>query len=183
LSFVSVKIRAMSRLLILFGFSILLAGCWSKDFQEPGRVEVQKKITDAMINQGFQRTWAATQTTLAKFPMMRKDADSTTGRAYVVTDWIRGKSDTLFHGFDSNRLPYVIRYKLTIYVTGDNRSARTRVSIKSVEQYLDDTVTAGVDVQGGLYTWIKTDSSSLKENAILEQINKLAMDPEFKPIN
>jgi hypothetical protein len=60
---------------------------------------------------------------------------------------------------------------------------RTKVTIKSVEQYLDDAVTSGVDIQGGLYTWIKTDSSSLKENSLLEQINRLAMDPEFKPIN
>ncbi|MDB5037363.1 MAG: hypothetical protein JWQ35_891 [Bacteriovoracaceae bacterium] len=175
------KLTPMSRLKIFAILStLLLSGCWSKDFQEPGRIEVKRKPTDAILNSSFTRVWAATQAALSKFSMLRKDADPSTGRAYVVTDWTRGKSDVLFHGFDVNRMPYVIRYKLFIYLASDPRSNRTRVTIKSIEQYLDDAITSGVDIQGGVYTWIKTDSSSLKENALIEQINKLSLDPQFK---
>jgi hypothetical protein len=162
-------------------FALLIAGCWSKEFQEPGRIEVPKKQTEATINAPFARVWAATQASLGKFPIVKKDMEANTGRAYVITDWVRGKSDILFHGFDVNRLPYVIRYKFHVYVVGDPRSGRSSVSIKSTEQYLDDSVTAGVDLQGGVYSWIKTESSGAKEFAILEQINKLALDPQFRP--
>ena len=166
------------RSLILFAVVLSFSGCWNKDFQEPGRIQVAKKPTEAIIGGNFQRVWAATQAALAKLPMIRKDVDASTARAYVVTDWNRGKSDVLFHGFGENRMPYVIRYKLYVYLaTG---VGGTRVTIKNIEQYMDDSITAGVDFQGGVYTWIKTESSGLKENAILEQINKLVHDPQFK---
>src|SRR5665213_1382553 len=108
----------------------IFSGCWNKDFQEPGRIEVDRKPTESSVNSNFQRVWSAAQASLAKFPLLRKDADTTTGRAYVVTDWIRGKSDMLFHGFDENRIPYIIRYKLFIYIAGESRSNRTKVTIK-----------------------------------------------------
>ncbi len=128
---------------------------------------------------GFQRTWSAVQSSMGKFPILKKDADLATGRAYIVTDWIRGKSDVLFHGFDVTRVPYVIRYKFYVYVSGS--AGRSLVKIKSVEQYLDDIVTAGVDVQGSVQTWIKTESSTLKENTLLQQVQKLVSDPKFDP--
>lgn len=170
----------MLRILLIFSFSLLSVGCWNKDYQEPGRVEIDRKSTELVIPSNFLRVWGAAQAALGKFPILKKDAEGSLAKGYMVTDWIRGKSDTLFHGFDVNRVPYVIRYKLFVYVTGENRFNQVRVSIRVVEQYLDDMVTAGVDARGGVYTWVKTESSSLKENAILEQIKKLALDPKFK---
>ncbi len=171
----------LSRVLAFAFLGLVFSGCWNKEFNEPGELEVNRKPTEGLINSNFQRVWMATQTTLGKFPMIRKEADSNTGRGYVVTDWIRGKSDVLYHGFDRNRIPYVIRYKLFVYVNSE--SGRTKVTIKNIEQYLDDSVTAGVDFQGGVYTWIRTESSTLKENTLLEQIAKLVADPQFKVEN
>jgi uncharacterized protein YggE len=159
--------------------SLFLSGCWNKNFNEPGRIEVEKQPTEAAYGSSFPKTWAAVQAVMAKFPIIKKDVDKTTGRAYIQTDWVRGKSDTLYHGFDVNRIPYVIRYKMTIYVVGASNG--TQVTIKNVEQYLDDVVTAGVDSQGSLQSWIRTESSTLKENALLQQIDKLLRDPKFKP--
>lgn len=156
--------------------SLFLVGCWNKEFNEPGRLDVDKKKTDIIIDAGFSKTWKATQQVMSKFPILKADDDQQTKRAYIVTDWVTGKSDVLYHGFDRNRVPYEIRYKLYIYLVGDARGGRTRISIKNTEQYHEDVITAGVDVQGGLYTWIKTDSSTLKEHRILEEIQKIAVD-------
>jgi hypothetical protein len=158
---------------------LALTGCWNKNYQEPGQIEVDKRPTEILISGSFQRVWSATQTVLAKFPITKRDLDQATGRAYIVTDWVRGKSDILYHGFDVNRIPYVIRYKLYVYVSGDPRGGRTKISIKNSEQYLDDAITAGVDMQGHLETWIKTETSTLKENSLLQQIDKLVRDPKF----
>lgn len=160
--------------------ALILNGCWSKNFDEPGQIDVEPRATEATFGSSFQRTWAATQAAMAKFPVNKRDADQTTGRAYMVTDWIRAKSDRLYHGFDVNRIPYVIRYKLYIYVSSDSRGGATKVSVKNTEQYLDDVVTAGVDIQGNAESWIKTESSTLKENALLVQIDKLVRDANFK---
>lgn len=165
---------------ILLGLTLTLTGCWSKNYDEPGKIEVDRRPTDLTLGGSFQRTWAATQAVVAKLPIIKRDVDAATGRAYLVTDWIRGKSDLLYHGFDVNRFPYVIRYKLYIYVMGDPRGGATRVSIKNTEQYLDDVITAGVDIQGNVDAWIKTESSTLKENALLLQIDKLVKDQNFK---
>ena len=165
----------------LLGIGLVsLSGCWNKEFNEPGRLEVEKQKTDVILSASFAKTWAAAQQVMAKFPVLKADQDKRSNRAYIVTDWIDGKSDVLYHGFERNRVPYEIRYKLYIYLVGDVRGGRTRVSIKNTEQYSDDVITAGVDVQGGLYTWIKTDSSTLKESRIIQEINKLASDPKFR---
>jgi hypothetical protein len=168
------------RLFITLGLSVILSGCWSKNFDEPGRIEVPARPTVMGMGASFQRTWGATQAVVAKLPIIKRDIDANTGRAYLVTDWIRGKSDRLYHGFDVNRMPYVIRYKLYIYIVGDVRGGNTNVTIKNTEQYLDDVITAGVDIQGNVESWIKTESSTLKENALLNQIDKLIRDPNFK---
>ena len=172
--------NAFKKLCLLGLTGLLLSGCWNKDYNEPGKISIDRAPTETVMNGSFQRVWAATQTSMAKFSIQKRDADPATGRAYLITDWTRGKSDTLYHGFDVNRVPYVIRYKLYIYVVGDTRGNRTKVTVQNVEQYLDDVVTAGVDFQGSTQTWIKTESSTLKENALLQQIEKLVKDPQFK---
>jgi len=159
---------------------VVLSGCYSKDYNEPGKIQVKSMPTEMVVPGVFQRVWAATQTVLAKFAVIQRDIDPASARAYLVTDWTRAKSDVLFHGFgDQTRVPYTIRYKLYVYLVADAQGG-TRVTINSEEQYYDDFVTAEVDPQGSIYSWITTKSSTLKENRLLTEIDKLVRDPAFK---
>jgi len=163
------------------GFVVLalcVSGCWNKEFNEPGRLEVERRPTEAVIPGAFSRVWAATQAVMAKFTIVQRDVDPNGQRAYMVTDWTRAKSDTLYHGYDVTRVPYTIRYRLYIYVLSDRGG--TRVTIKSEEQYLDDAIKAGTDFNGSLHQWITTESSTLKENKLLQEIDKLQRDVNFK---
>jgi hypothetical protein len=169
----------MIRPAILILSVFVLSGCWSRNFDEPGRVEVDKLPTEAVVPGEFERVWMATQSVMGKFTVIQRDQETETQRAYLVTDWMRGKSDTLYRGFDVTRIPYTIRYKLYIYLVGERNG--TRVTIKSEEQYLDDAVTAGVDFNGSLMQWTTTPSSTIKENRLLMEIDKLVRDPNFKP--
>lgn len=160
---------------------LLLSSCYNKEFNEPGKVDFDKKPTATVVKAGFARTWAATQRIFNRFPIERKDADQISNRAFIVTDWVRGKSDVLYSGFAEARVPYQIRYKLYVYLTQSKNGRGTQVRIQNIEQYRDDFVTAGVDVEGSIYTWIRTESSTLKENKLVNEIAKLAVDPKFQP--
>lgn len=158
-------------ILITFTLSTgFIVGCWNKDFNEPGRLEVNRQPTERIYEADFDRTWEAIQSSFSSFPIQQREVDSSSLRAYLVTDWVLGKSDILYRGFDVNRVPYQIRYRLYVYVIGGRNSARTKVTIKSIEQYKDDVVTAGVDFNGSVNTWIRTESSTLKEAKLLEDI-------------
>lgn len=170
----------MKQLSFILFSSFLLSACYSKEFQEPGRVEIEARPTNTTIAGDFSRTWAATQKIVSRFPIEQKDADPGTERAFIVTDWIEGKSDVLYSGYGRNRIPYSIRYKLYIYVIG-GRGGGTQVRLENVEQYRDDVVTAGVDFEGSINTWIRTESSTLKENRILNEIKKLVANSNFQP--
>lgn len=170
----------MREVVSLFIVVVALSGCYSKEFHEPGKISIKPMATELVMGGGFQRTWAATQAVLAKFAILQRDIDPSSARAYLVTDWTKSKSDVLYRGFgEEARIPYTIRYKLYVYLVAD-ASGGTRVTINSEEQYYDDFITAGVDPQGSLYSWITTKSSTLKENRLLTEIDKLIRDPEFK---
>ena len=162
-------------LLVTFG----LTACYNKEFNEPGKLEVDSKATEKSIPVGYDKTWAAVQSILSRFPINRRDSDDVSSRAFIVTDWVQGKSDILYHGFDDNRISYSIRYRLTVYVIGG--AMGTKIQIKNIEQYRDDVVTAGTDIDGSLFAWIRTESSTLKEARLLDEIEKLARDPKFQP--
>jgi len=140
---------------------------------------VSKKPTQRVVGASFDRTWAATQRIFTKFPILKKAAEQVSSRAYIVTDWIPGKSDILYSGYDVNRIPYQIRYKLYVYVIGTSGGRGTQVRIENVEEYREDAITAGVDIQGSLMSWIRTDSSTQKEARLLDEIEKLVKNPEF----
>jgi len=158
---------------------IFLTACYAKEFHEPGKVSIEKRPTEIEIASGFEKTWAAVEQTFSKFPIERKEEDGATSRAYLVTNWIEGKSDLLYSGYDVVRIPYTIRYKLYVYLSGN--SSRSVIRIRNIEDYKGDIVTAGVDFDGSIYTWIRTESSTLKEARLLEEIQKLATDPKFNP--
>jgi hypothetical protein len=161
--------------------SLFLSACYNKEFNEPGKISINRQATERIYEIDFSRVWAATQQVLSRFPVEQKNQEDATGRAFVVTNWIEGSSDILYSGYAENRVPYRIRYKLYIYVLGDRATGRTQVRIENVEQYRDDAVTAGVDFEGSLLTWIRTDSSTLKEARILDEIQKLVVDRSFQP--
>lgn len=140
---------------------------------------MSKKPTQRVVGASFDRTWAATQRIFTKFPILKKAAEQVSSRAYIVTDWIPGKSDILYSGYDVNRIPYQIRYKLYVYVIGTSGGRGTQVRIENVEEYREDAITAGVDIQGSLMSWIRTDSSTQKEARLLDEIEKLVKNPEF----
>jgi len=170
-------------LFALLSLSLFLTACYNKEFNEPGRINVSKRSTERLYEMQFARVWAATQQIVSRFPIENKNEDNSSARAFIVTDWIEGHSDVLYSGFAENRVPYRIRYKLYIYVLGDRNSGRTQVRIENVEQYRDDVVTAGVDFQGSVETWIRTESSTLKEAKILDEIQKLVVDRNFQSNN
>lgn len=171
----------MKFLLLSLSCSFLLVGCYNKNFNEPGQISIDQKPTKRTLGSSFDRSWASTQRIFAKFPITKKASDEVSSRAYIVTDWIKGQSDILYSGYDVNRVPYPIRYKLYVYVTGGTGGQNTQIEIKNIEQYKDDVVTAGVDFDGSLYSWIRTESSTLKEARLLDEIEKLVKNPRFNP--
>lgn len=169
----------MRKLILLSCLSFGFSACYNKNFNEPGKIEIEKQPTERIVRANFQRTWAATQRIFSRFPIEKKDSDVETSRAYLVTQWIEGKSDVLYSGYDVTRIPYNIRYKLYVYILGSG--GQSQIRIKNIEEYKDDVVTAGVDFDGSVYTWIRTESSTLKEARLLDEIQKLATDPKFDP--
>lgn len=167
------------RNLALFACVLALSSCYNKEFNEPGRVEHERRPTERIYESDFNRVWAATQKVLSRFPVAETKTEQAGAKAFIVSDWVTGKSDVLYSGYDRNRIPYIIRYKLYVYVQGGR--GRTKVTIKNVEQYKDDFVTAGTDVAGSVNTWIRTESSTLKEFQILEDIDRVIKDRNFTP--
>jgi hypothetical protein len=167
------------RTLQFLALSLVLSSCYNKEFNEPGRVEYERRPTERLYEANVQRTWAAVQKIFGRFSIAESRAESGSLKAYLVTDWITGKSDVLYSGYDRNRIPYSIRYKLYVYLQGSG--GKTKVVIKNVEQYRDDVVTAGVDFDGSIMTWVRTESSTLKEAQLLDEIQKVLTDKNFAP--
>ena len=145
-------------------------GCASKAFREP---EVSDEHTDKQIARSFSRNfsdvWDAGVATLGE----KKYAISVSKRdaGLMVTDWISGKSDRLFSGYGDTRIPYAIRFKLTVKLTLTRGGVR--VAIKNEEQYMSDAITAGADFDGSLYQWINTASSGAREASLMTALNEM----------
>jgi hypothetical protein len=167
------------RILTLSLLAVSLTACYNKEFNEPGKVSFERRPTERAFDADIRRTWAAVEKVFARFSVAESRAESGSAKAYLVTDWITGKSDVLYSGFDRSRVPYTIRYKLYVYVQGSR--GRTKITIKNVEQYRDDVITAGVDFDGSIMTWIRTESSTLKEATLLDEIQRVLEDKNFAP--
>jgi hypothetical protein len=147
-------------------FSLLLAGCASKAFREP---EVTGD-TESSVARNFQRSytdvWNAAISALGE----RKYAIAVSKRdgGLIVTDWVSGKSDRLYSGYGDTRIPYTIRFKMTLKLTPTRDGIR--VAVRNEEQYLSDAITAGTDFTGSLYQWLGTQSSGTKESTLLAAI-------------
>jgi len=159
--------KSMKFIVTLAGIaSVFLAGCASKDFKEPGVVTQPSSSTTRSYSSNFQDTWNAVTQAISTYPLVTSTKDNGT----IVTDWIKGKSDTRYSGYGETRIPYTIRYKFTIKVKPTNKG--TSVNIASKEQYLTDSVTSGIDFSGSVYQWLDVESSTQKEGQFLAEIQK-----------
>lgn len=148
---------------------LTFSGCWSKDFREPEVVrKIQKSKVDDFYSRNFSDVWDAVTTALTE----KKYAISVTQRdkGVIITDWISGQSDRLFSGYGDTRIPYKVRFKLTLDLTLSRGGVR--VTIYNHEQYISDAITLSSDFKGSLYNWIDTPSSGAKENALLQAIEE-----------
>ncbi|MFH1018080.1 MAG: hypothetical protein V1798_07855 [Pseudomonadota bacterium] len=144
----------------------LLAGCASKEFNEPGRLPSADRSTRKTYSGSFADVWRASLGALAakRYAVASSQRES----GLVLTDWVLGKSDRLYSGYGETRIPYNIRFKMTLKLQPTKSGVHVRVG--SEEQYLSDAVTAGADFSGSLYQWITTESSTSKEAALLDEI-------------
>ena len=141
-----------------------LCACYSKSFQEPTVESTQKFNTSRTYRASFNSTWNALLKVLQDAPIARARKES----GIVLTDWIFSKSDRLFSGYDSNKIPYKIRYKFLIRLRPGKKG--TSVAIENKEQYYTDAISSGSELSGSLYQWVDTSSSTNKEKQLLDLI-------------
>lgn len=147
---------------------LVFSACSSnKDFKEPAEADHRHYDISRTFQSSLDRTFTAAAEALKKYPIMASRKEG----GYIITDWITGKSDILYSGYGDTRIPYTIRYRFTVNITGGKEGST--VTIRTKEQYLSDAVTAGVDFSGSLYQWLDTKSSTHKEHRLLEQIAQL----------
>jgi hypothetical protein len=152
-------------------------GCASKDFREPEIDGDTEKQVARVVSRSFSDVWDGAITVLAekKYALSLSKRDA----GLIVTDWISGKSDRLYSGYGDTRIPYPVRFKLTIKL--NLIRGGVRVVIRNDEQYLSDAISAGTDFDGSLYRWIPTPSSGTKEEALLSAlISQLGLSPKDK---
>lgn len=153
-----------NRLLLAFTFlSLFSFGCASKDFREPEIDAASAGSVHRIFQRSYTDVWNAVVSALGE----KKYAVAVSKRdgGLIVTDWISGKSDRLFSGYGENRIPYTVRFKITLKLTPTREGVR--VTVKNEEQYLSDAITAGTDFSGSLYQWLNTRSSGTKEASLL----------------
>ena len=150
---------------VCLSLSMLGLSCYSKNFNEPGIQEVQRFSTERFYAAGYNVVWNAANQVLKDVPILLAKKES----GMIMTDWILGKSDRLFSGYDDARIPSKIRYKMTITIRPQEAGAV--VKIENKEQFYSDVVTTGGDFSGSLYQWVDTTSSTQKEKSLLDTID------------
>jgi hypothetical protein len=163
----AMMLRNKSLVIIILSVIWIIAGCASKDFNEPGVISQSKKDISRTFSMNFQDAWKFITQAAGTMPVV--SANKETG--VITTDWIKAKSDILYSGYGETRIPYTIRYKFTIKVKPSSRG--TTVTVTNKEQYLADSVTAGIDFSGSIYQWLDTQSSTNKEAAFLDEIENV----------
>ena len=145
----------------------ILGGCAFKEFNEPGILSASSRPTRKNYAGSFADVWRASLGALAakKYTVSASQREN----GLIVTDWVLGKSDRLYSGYGDTRIPYNIRFKMTIKLQPTKSGVTARVS--SEEQYMSDAITAGTDFSGSIYQWLPTESSTAKEFALLEEID------------
>ncbi len=152
---------------------VALLSCASKDFQEPIAESGTSGSTSKTYQRSYTDVWNAVVSALGE----KKYAVAVSKRdgGLIVTDWVSGKSDRLYSGYGDTRIPYTIRFKMTLKLTPTREGIR--VAAKNEEQYLSDSITAGTDFNGSLYQWMNTPSSGAKEASLLSAVGEQLAPP------
>ena len=149
-------------------FLAFLLSCAAKEFNEPGIISQSRKDVSRVFSINFQDGWKiVAQAAVGSMPVTSSNKET----GVIMTDWIKAKSDRLYSGYGETRIPYTIRYKFNIKVKPTSKG--TMVSVTNKEQYLSDSVTAGIDFSGSIYQWLDTESSTHKEALFLDEVEKL----------
>ena len=148
----------------LLSLTTVLGGCYSKDFKEPAAKDLESFNTERVVHASYNNTWNAVLQVLRDVPIVvaRKE------NGYIGTDWVIGKSDRLYSGYDDTKIPFKIRYKMTVTVRPFKEG--TNVKVVNEEQYYTDAISAGSEFGGSLYQWVDTPSSTVKEKNLLDNI-------------
>lgn len=150
---------------------LILSACGAKkDFQEPSIEKTPRDYsTSATYAAPYTVVWASAQQAIENrgIPI----SQTITDKGLIVTDWATGKSDRLFSGYGDTKIPYTIRFKYLVKVSEE--SNKTKVQIKTKEEFMTDAITSGTNFQGSLYTWMPTESTGMKENQILKDIQEI----------
>jgi hypothetical protein len=154
---------------------VFLSGCYSKDFKEPAAKDLESFNTERVFQASYNATWTAVTQVLKDLPLVvaRKE------NGYITTDWILGKSDRLYSGYDDTKIPSKIRYRFTI--TMRPYKDATNVKIVNEEQYYTDAISAGTEFSGSLFQWIDTPSSTQKERHMLDNIETILTTKSVVP--
>lgn len=156
--------------LFLSVLSITLSHCAKKDFGEPTIERASKSYsTSASYAAPYSLVWTSVQQAIENrgIPISQTVSD----KGLILTDWATGKSDRLFSGYGETKIPYTIRYKFLVKVASSDK--KTKVQIKTKEEFLTDVVTAGTDFKGSVYNWMPTESTGFKETQILKDIQEI----------
>lgn len=160
--------------LLLLSITIFIfLGCYSKKYEEPGRESVRKMPTSITFKIDFQTTWGAVEKVMRRYPLVVKKSSNQGGR--IETDWMYGKSDTLYSGFGESRIPYNVRYKITVVARKDQPEV-TPITISNREQFLTDIVSDGGNIDGSIYKWRNVESSTRREYQVLRLIEEELKD-------
>lgn len=156
---------------ILALLCVTVFGCGGKkDFAEPGIEKGARSYsTSETFSAPYQVVWNALQQAVENrgIPISQTVSD----KGLILTEWVSGKSDRLYSGYGDTKIPYTVRYKYLIQV--GRAESRTRVQIKSKEEFMTDIVTSGSTIDGSIYKWVPTESSGMKENQILQDVAEL----------
>ncbi|HLG20495.1 MAG TPA: outer membrane protein assembly factor BamC [Bdellovibrionota bacterium] len=155
-----------SQHLFWFCLFFILPSCAPKEFNEPGILPATSEPTKKSFVGSYGDVWNATLSALQSKKYTVGSASRDSGA--ITTDWILGKSDRLYSGYGDTRIPYNIRFKLTLHLRPSRSGVEVKVS--NEEQYYSDSVTAGTDFTGSLYQWLPTESSRAKEGGLLAEI-------------
>ncbi len=144
---------------------LLIFACGGKKFEEPGKVDTKEWRTEVGFKASFIQVWKACFAVMKKYPMN----SSNSKKGEIESDWVYDTSDTLYSGYGDARIPYKIRYKINLFIN-QSEKILTTVRVKIQEQYYSDVITKGDDFEGSLYKWYDTESSTIKENYLLREI-------------
>lgn len=149
---------------IRLGVASILAACVVGGCVPSGtiRVPFMKCATERTYKADFKTVWKAAAEALKGYELVVEDDAS----GLLISDWIKGESDTYRYKDEDGKLK-PCRCEFSIHAKVDDaEKGKTTVHIDLYERTLFVYPETGP-------VWKKTDSSTLREKAILDRISEL----------